>query len=151
MIEEAETVRRNDDLRAEYLILQAHYEAYDQRALSLKALATPLLGAGLAVGVKEQSHALLLATVLVAASLWLLEAIWKSFQYCFADRILLIESWYRGEGEEAPAPFQIYSAWCAAWGRYKRLSQLWPILGARFVFLPYLVVIVLAVLLLPFA
>lgn len=68
-------MRSNDNLRAEYLLIQGQYEAFDQRALSLKALATPLLGAGLVAGLKDTSPTILLVTALVAGSLWLLEAI----------------------------------------------------------------------------
>ena len=131
-------MRTNEDLRAEYLLIQGQYEAFDQRALSLKALATPLLGAGLAVGLKDGSAGILGATVLVAASLWLLEGIWKSFQYCLRGRIEALEAWHRGEGEEELPPFQIYSWWGESWrDRYRRPGALVRILLLPFVFLPY--------------
>lgn len=131
-------VRSNENLRAEYLLVQNQYEAFDQRALSLKALATPLLGAGIAVGLKEESCAILSAATLVAISLWLLEAIWKSFQYCLSDRIRLLEAWHRGEGEDQIAPFQIFTSWGEAWDRQYRYPRSWlPILLQPFVFLPY--------------
>jgi hypothetical protein len=34
-------MRKSDDLKAEYVLIQTQYEAFDQRALSMKALATP--------------------------------------------------------------------------------------------------------------
>jgi hypothetical protein len=136
-------MRSNDNLRAEYLLIQGQYEAFDQRALSLKALATPLLGAGLAVGLKDASPAILLASALVAGSLWLLEAIWKSFQYCFTDRIKRLEAWHRGEGDPDLPPFQIFSSWNEVWTRHYRFPKnLRPILRQPFVFLPYLPMIV---------
>jgi len=134
-------MRSNDDLKAEYLLIQNQYEAFDQRALSMKALATPLLGAGIAFGVKEHSAEVLYATILVAASLWLLEAIWKGFQYSLIARIQLLEAWFRGEGREDEPPFQIYTAFGQV-HRQQKLLHIVTRLGLPFVFLPYLVVIV---------
>lgn len=135
----------SDDLRAEYLLLQNLYEDYDKRALSLKAIAGPLLGAGVAAGLKEASAAILVATIAVALSLWLLEAIWKSFQYCLVGRIERLEAWFRGE-EGAPeiAPFQIYTAWTEAWPHRRRIGSVAGILVQPFVALPYAVLVALA-------
>ena len=141
-------MRRSDDLKAEYLLIQGQYEAFDQRALSMKALATPLLGAGVAFGLKEHSHAILYATILVAGSLWLLEAIWKGFQYSLTGRIRLLEAWFRGDTEldgriilEEEPPFQIYSAWFEAFAKHRRLRYIVERMWAPFVSLPYVVVI----------
>lgn len=140
------TGRRSDEnLRAEYLLIQNQYEAFDQRALSFKALSTPLLGAGLAVGFKESSLAILLATVIVAASLWLLEGIWKMFQYCLRARIETLEAWHRGVGEQEIAPFQIYTSWGESWDRLYSPRNLWPVLREPFVYLPYLPICILGV------
>jgi hypothetical protein len=137
----------SDDLRAKYILIQVQYEAFGPRALSLKGLATPLLGAGLAVGFKEDSLPVLLATILVALSLWLLEAMWKSFQYCLADRIKTLEAWYRGEINAEIPPFQIFTAWGEVWRRhYHRASSLVPILKQPFVYLPYVPMIIFGVL-----
>lgn len=144
-------MRKSDDLKAEYLLIQGQYEAFDQRALSMKALATPLLGAGIAFGVKEHSQAVLLATILVAASLWVLEAIWKGFQYSLTDRIILLEAWFRGDARtkdgrdvrDDEPPFQIYTAWGEVYGR-ERLWYIVTRMGAPFVALPYIVVIAVA-------
>lgn len=138
-------MRSNENLRAEYILVQGQYEAFDQRALTLKGLATPLLGAGLAVGFKEGSSGILLATVVVAASLWLLEAVWKSFQYCLVDRIRDLEAWHRGEGADDMPPFQIFAAWNKLWAEhYRKPRSLWPILWQPFVFVPYLPIIAIA-------
>ncbi|MBB3357046.1 MULTISPECIES: hypothetical protein [unclassified Novosphingobium] len=137
-------MRKSDDLKAEYLLIQGQYEAFDQRALSMKALATPLLGAGLAVAIKDDSHALLFATMLVALTLWVLESVWKGFQYCLTDRIIALEAWFRGEESEEMAPFQIYTAW----GEVYRRERLWYIvtrMWAPFIALPYAVVIAVCI------
>ncbi len=146
-------MRKSDDLKAEYLLIQGQYEAFDQRALSMKALATPLLGAGIAFGVKEDSSAVLLATILVAGSLWLLEAIWKGFQYSLTDRIKLLEAWFRGDTRiddrdirEDEPPFQIYTAWGEVYAR-ERLCYILSRMMAPFVCLPYAIVIIVCIVL----
>jgi len=132
--------RKSDDLKAEYLLVQAQYEAFDQRALSMKGLATPLLGAALAFGIKERSDAILYATILVAGSLWLLEGLWKGFQKNLAYRIERLEAWYRGEGPEQLTPFQIYTDWNNV-PTGDRLRYVATRLWAPFIALPYAVVI----------
>ncbi len=131
-----------DDLKAEYQLLQNQYEAFDQRALSLKALATPLLGAGIAVGWKEVSLPLIAMTMVAAGAIWLLEVNWKIFQYCNVPRIKQLEAWFR---EEAPAdipPFQIFTSWTEAWPAWKDAGKIWSIARQPFVALPYVVIIV---------
>lgn len=135
----------SDDLRAEYLLLQNLYEDYDKRALSLKAIAGPLLGAGVAAGLKEGSAAILVATIAVALSLWLLEAIWKSFQYCLVGRIERIEAWFRNEkGATEITPFQIYAAWSEAWPLRRRVGAIASVFVQPFVALPYVVLVAVA-------
>ena len=135
----------SDDLRAEYLLLQTLYEDYDKRALSLKAIAGPLLGAGVAAGLKETSDAILVATIAVALSLWLLETIWKSFQYCLVARIERLEAWFRAEpAEPVIAPFQIYATWSQSWLHYRRTTSLAGIFVQPFVALPYVVLVAVA-------
>jgi hypothetical protein len=135
----------SDDLRAEYLLLQNMYEDYDKRALSLKAIAGPLLGAGVAAGLREGGDAILVATIAVALSLWLLEAIWKSFQYCLVARIELLEAWFRTEnGAAVIAPFQIYAAWSESWPQRRRLGSIAGIFVQPFVALPYVVLVSVA-------
>ena len=135
-------MRTDDNLKAEYLLIQSQYEAYDQRALSLKALSAPLLGAGLAVGAKGDGRGVIDATLLVAGSLWLLEAVWKGFQFSFEDRIKLLESWFRGEGREDEPPFQIYTAWLAV-GWQRKLPHIVKCIFKPFVFLPYVIFIII--------
>jgi hypothetical protein len=141
------TIRKNEELKAEYILIQGQYEAFDQRALSMKALATPLLGAGVAFGVKESSVAILYATILVASSLWILEATWKLFQYCLADRIMFLEAWFRGDSvvngrdiRDEEAPFQIYTEWKLVFRR-DWFQYLFRRMWAPFVSLPYIIVV----------
>jgi hypothetical protein len=93
---------------------------FGARALTIKSWSALLIAGGVGVGLKEHSDALIIATIIAALRLWLIEAIWKSFQYCHTDRIKLIEAWFRAENREI-VPFQIFSAWGVVWGRwYKR-------------------------------
>jgi hypothetical protein len=127
-----------EELKAEYTILQTQYDAFDARALTIKSLSGPLIAAVIGIGLKEKSSALIIAAIIAALSLWLLEAIWKSFQYCYTDRIKLIEAWFRGD-HNGIAPFQIFSAWGEVWDRWFRHPKSWiPILRQPFVYLPYL-------------
>lgn len=136
-------MRSNDSLKAEYILIQGQYEAFDQRALSLKALAAPLLGAGIVVGVKEGSVVILGATIAVAICLWVLESIWKAFQYCFTDRIQALEAWFREDRPDDMAPFQIFTAWGQLWHRHYRLPKAWlRIMAQPFVCLPDAVIVV---------
>ncbi|WP_157785526.1 hypothetical protein [Sinorhizobium fredii] len=63
-----------DYLRADYALLQGHYEAFDARAFDNQSWAVPLLSAGLGVGIKESSLGLLFSTALASMCLWSLEA-----------------------------------------------------------------------------
>ncbi|WP_153529324.1 hypothetical protein [Sinorhizobium meliloti] len=136
-----------DHLRAEYALLQGHYEAFDARALTIKSWAVPLLSAGLGVGIRDSSLGLLFATALASMCLWWLEALWKNFQYCYIERIDLLESYFRGDTLEAEIkPFQIRVSWMHAWTRWFRSPKaLLERCKQPFVFLPYLPIFISAV------
>jgi len=141
------TTELRDELKAEYTILQCQYEGFDARALTIKSWATPLLAAGLAAGVSQNSMTLIFAMILASVCLWILEAIWKSFQYCYTDRIKLIEAWFRGEYQGTVVPFQIFSAWGEVWHRHFQYPKsLVPIIKQPFVYLPYLPICIIGVL-----
>jgi hypothetical protein len=78
--------------------------------------------------------------------LWVLEAIWKCFQYCYSDRIKLLEDWFRTGDPKNIAPFQIFYAWGEPWRRYYSKPEAWlKIMGQPFVFIPYLPIAILGV------
>jgi hypothetical protein len=132
-----------DDLRAEYAILQTNYEAIDGRVISMKGWLVPLLSAGLGLGIRDHSVALLLATGLACICVWVLEGIWKNFQWCYTDRISLLESVFRNETDSsAIAPFQVHSSWVKSYPEYRSRARLWRTMKRPFVCIPYLPVLV---------
>jgi hypothetical protein len=133
-----------DELKAEYSILQTQYEAFDGRALMIKSWSAPLLAGGVGLGVANQSVAIVVALIVAAISLWVLEAIWKAFQYCYTDRIIVIEAWFREERPQEISPFQIFTAWGEVWHKHYRYPKsLIPIVQQPFVWMPYLPIIVI--------
>ena len=135
-----------DELKAEYTILQSQYEAFDGRALMIKSWSAPLLAGGVGLGVNNKSIALIVALIVAAISLWVLEAIWKSFQYCYTDRIKLIEAWFREQRSQEISPFQIFTSWGEVWHRYYRYpNSLISIVQQPFVWMPYLPIIVVGI------
>ncbi|HWF78589.1 MAG TPA: hypothetical protein VN694_15600 [Caulobacteraceae bacterium] len=131
------------ELQAEYLLLQSQYEAYDQRALSLKGLATPLLGAGVAFGLKDPSLPLVAVTVALAIALWVLEVTWKVFQYCNIPRIQKLEAWFASADPDEMRPFQVYGSWAHAFkGEWGGVGRWLAVAIEPFVCLPYIVVVV---------
>ncbi len=132
-------------LKDEYLFLIGQYEAFDGKALTIKSWSSPLLGGGLALAIDKCSVGIALATILVTACLWILEAIWKNFQICYRDRIGLLERWFNGDIADAPMPFQVHTAWQGSVRRITRNPFVFVVLLLRpFVLLPYLPIIVAA-------
>jgi hypothetical protein len=135
-----------DELKAEYTILQTQYEAFDARALLIKSWSAPLLAAGVGLGANNHSVAIIFALIIAAGCLWALEAMWKAFQYCYTDRIKLIEAWFRGQCSQEISPFQIFTAWGEVWHRYYRHPKSFvSIVQQPFVWMPYLPIIVIGI------
>lgn len=104
-----------------------------------------LLG-GVALGVAENSLAIEFATVVATLSLWVLEGIWKNFQYCYIARIKLIEDFFAGiEEAQNIKPFQAFESWGEQWrGHFRTRKALISRMRQPFVFLPYLPVLISA-------
>jgi hypothetical protein len=103
-------------LKDEYLLLQNQYEDYDRRSLTIKGWVGSGAAAALALAFNSSCRAALLVPVFVAviaAVFWYLEAYWKVFQYSLADRIRVIEAYFRDVDISVPhpAPFQAYHCW----------------------------------------
>ena len=136
----------HDDLREEYRIVQGHYESYDQKTIALKSLATPLLGTGLAFGVKEHQVSIVAITIAIALCLWLLEALWKGFQYAYVPRIQELETWFRSDPKNPISAFQIFSSWGYKGRTFsKKVGSVIHTILLPFVMLPYILIVVAGV------
>jgi hypothetical protein len=156
-------------LKDEYLFLQAQYEDFDRRSITIKGWITSGSIVGLALSVDNTLKASVfvpLAIIVISMMVWYLEATWKLFQYGLADRIRIIEAHFRSDQEiivKNPDPFQIYNFWFRSYARdepvyeyeknQKRTSWNRPrsrkrrfmaTAFQRFVHLPYSVIIFLA-------
>lgn len=128
-----------DNLKSEYLALQSHYEGFDTRIISIKTWGTALFAGAIVVGVKEDSPLILILTTFASGVIWWLEARWKTFQYCYTDRIKEIEAWFRNPEATDIAPFQIFTAWGVVWNRhFKTRKALLTVALQPFVLIPYL-------------
>jgi len=158
-------------LKDEYLFLQNQYEDFDRRSLTIKGWISTGAIAALAIAFNSSYKHVYIVPILVAviaAVFWYLEAYWKLFQYALADRIRIIEAYFRDDKDilvKNPAPFQIYNWWFRAYANdepifeyEKRTHDDWisrPTNHAvrlkraalqRFVYLPYAAIIGLSVL-----
>jgi hypothetical protein len=67
-------------LKDEYLLLQKFYEDFDARIVTIKGWSATIGMAAIGGGF-YQTHYLWLFGAAVAVVFWLVEALWKSFQY----------------------------------------------------------------------
>lgn len=110
-------IATHENLKEEYLFLQAQYEDYDRRSLMIKSWVATGAIAGLALSFNSTNQLVAIVPVFVAIIVgvtWYLEACWKLFQYAFTDRIRIIEAYFRGEQDiliKTLNPFQTYSWW----------------------------------------
>ncbi len=150
-------------LRDEYLLLQNQYEDYDRRSIAIKGWVSSGAIAALALGLSDTGPnpvAIHLITTTIVSMVWYLEVRWKLFQYALSDRIRVLEAHFRQDEEvlvKDPAPFQIYHWWFrsyandepiyqyeAAFRPRGRQKRLWSVAFQRFVFIPYLPIIIIA-------
>jgi hypothetical protein len=156
--------QRRSYLRDEYLLLQNQYEDFDKRSLTIKGWVSSGAIAALALSFSS-SHKLApvmpIIVALIVAVIWYLEAYWKLFQYALADRIRIIEAYFRNDPDiliKKPDPFQIYHWWFRSYSKdepiydYEREGNLRPKRHSerlrrtalhRFVYLPYSPILVL--------
>jgi hypothetical protein len=97
-------------LKDEYLLLQKFYEDFDGRVVTIKGWSATVGLAALGGGF-YQSRFLWLFAAGAAAIFWLVEALWKSFQYMYAPRIQEMEKAFRDDNFDSIAPLQVYSSW----------------------------------------
>jgi len=61
-----------------------------------------------------QTHYLWLFAAAASLIFWLVEALWKSFQYMYSPRIQQLEKAFASGEFAGIAPFQVYTSWFAA-------------------------------------
>ena len=119
-------------LKDEYFLLQNFYESFDQRLLTIKGWSATIGLAAIGVGF-YQSHYLWLFAAGASLVFWLLEAMWKSYQYMHAYRISELEEAFRTERFDSIKPLQIYSSWFEAYRKYGlRVLSNFSLLGVSF-------------------
>jgi hypothetical protein len=164
MASELSDDQRRNFLRDEYLLLQSQYEDYDRRSLTIKSWISSGATAALAISFSTSHHYAMFVPIIVAVMVivtWYLEAYWKMFQYALADRIRMIEAFFRNDQKiliNDNNPFQIYHWWFESYSKdaplyeYERARKLRPrrrserfrkVAFQRFVCLPYLPILVL--------
>ncbi|WP_380877883.1 hypothetical protein ACFB49_14650 [Sphingomonas sp. DBB INV C78] len=105
-------------LQAEYFKLQDHVETFDERALQIKTWSVTVSLAGVVAAYGSDSISLSDRSVILwvaaasAASFWLIEFLWKCFQWSFLPRIEAIETEMRRISPAGTlAPLQIRAYW----------------------------------------
>lgn len=149
-------------LKDEYLKLQDYYEDYDRRSLTIKGWIAAGAAAGIAIGLDPEKNGggmVWIFIALIAACFWYLETYWKTFQYALADRIRIIEAYFRNDKTSLfpdPDPLQIYAWWFRSFVKdepiYEHERKFRPTSRSRrlfyaafqpFVMLPYVLIIVI--------
>jgi hypothetical protein len=114
---ELDQKERSSFLKDEWVLLQNQYEDFDKRSLTIKGWVSTGAIAGLAIGFGAAvNHAYIIPIIVgaVTAAFWYLEVYWKMFQYALADRIRIIEAYFRNDPDiliKDPSPFQLYNWW----------------------------------------
>jgi hypothetical protein len=98
-------------LKDEYSMLQQFYEDFDKRILGIKGWSATIAIAAIGGGFQYRIPYLWLFAAAASLVFWLLEAVWKRFQYLYAPRIARLEEVFREGDFDEVDPLQIYSSW----------------------------------------
>ena len=128
----------DETLIKEYFHLQEVVEEFDSKSLTIKAWSVSLSMTGIGAAYSQDKPIILFFAGISALLFWLIEGLWKTFQYAYYARIKGIENHWAGNESEMK-PLQIAASWSKSWheGGVRRLFRilLWP-----HVFLPHAVV-----------
>jgi hypothetical protein len=133
---------KREALKDEYLQLQKTIEDFNQQTLTIKNWSVVFGFASIGVAFTSHREWVLIVSALSAGTFWILETQWKYFQNAYYERVYHIEAYFR-EDRSSPAPFQIAASWKASWDR-NWPTRFFEILTWPWVFLPHLVVILIA-------
>jgi hypothetical protein len=116
-------------LKDEYFALQKSIEEFDGRALTIKAWSVTFSMVAVVGAFAARAPAVLLVAAFGSCVFWLIECMWKTFQYAFYERINEIEDYFAGKCP-CPVPLQIGRAWYDRWTTLgaKKMFQImtWP-------------------------
>jgi hypothetical protein len=135
-------MNREDLLKTEYFKLQDFYENFDSKVQTIKGWSATISIAAITFGFSYKNGFIWLFAALTALVFWIMEAKWKIFQYCYADRIAEIEKAFRNEKIDTIDPLQIYSSWFKAW---EKKPKIWTILFMKIVMIPYVYTIIVCI------
>lgn len=115
MSDEPATEHRMEDILVqEYLQLQKTIEEFDGKALTIKAWSVTLSAAGIVTAYVEEKPAILLIAAASALVFWIVEALWKTNQQAFYERVYEIEGYF-AESDSPVRPLRIAGAWSESW------------------------------------
>jgi len=124
-------------LKEEYFHLNKTVEDFDQKALTIKAWSVTVSMAGIVTAFTQEIAMLFIFAGVSSLLFWIIEALWKSFQQAYYNRIREIEAFFAGKQETTH--FQINSSWSKAWHacRAQKFGRImtWP-----HVFLPHAII-----------
>jgi hypothetical protein len=130
-------------LKEEYFHLQKTVEDFDQRSITIKNWSVTFAFAAIAGAFTSKAPIVFLVAAGASLGFWIIDALWKGFQYAYYHRIIEIEDYFLGKTASLK-PLQITHAWSSAWkaGGWKKpvICILWPA-----VFLPHALVVILGV------
>jgi hypothetical protein len=134
----SEREQKLDFLKDEYLLIQKLYEDFDTRIITIKGWSATIGLAAIGAGFQYGKYLWLFAAG-IGLIFWVLEAMWKSFQYNYEDRIKLLEGGFRSGDIDTIKPFQIYTAWEEAFQSEGYITSIKGNMGLPLVFFPHIV------------
>src|SRR5437762_6136121 len=87
-------------LKDEYLQLERGIQEFDGRALTIKAWSVTFSMVALVGAFATHAAPVLLIAAFGSCMFWVIECMWKTFQYAFYERINEIEEYFCGKGKE---------------------------------------------------
>jgi hypothetical protein len=128
-------------LRDEYLLIQKQYEDFDGRIMTIKGWSATVGFAAIGAGFQYTKYLWLVAAG-ICATFWILEAIWKTLQYCYSERIKWLERAFETGRFNEIQPFQIYTEWSSAFSETGWGAALRENMTLGVVFFPHIVAVV---------
>lgn len=133
-----------DLIKYEYFKLQDFYEDFDKRIQIIKGWSITIALAAIAAGLNYKNEYLGLFASLSAVVFWIIETIWKIFQYHYRPRIVEIENAMKTNDLDTIIPLQIYSSWFDSFKKSE--INFIDIAFLTIVFIPHLPIIILGLL-----